>query len=160
MLYSFDSRSSAHTFYRVSVNASGVTVQDATPNALSYGNMKFAGGLIYTLSPILDPTLSPPAEIGAFAVSAYDGYADFLPDLAARRMFYLKLQAYSGLNRIAAYDLDTRHPVGSADFPDTLGSPQYVSTLIRWGRYGLAFWTTNNIGTSGQVFLVRTPLVP
>jgi hypothetical protein len=160
MLYSFDSRSTAHTFYRVLVNASGVTVQDATPNALSYGNMKFAGGLIYTLSPILDPALSPPAEIGAFAPSAYDGYADFVPDLASRRMFYLKLQAYSGLNRIAAYDLDTRRPVGTADFPDTLGSPQYVSTLIRWGRYGLAFWTTNNIGTSGQVFLVRTPLVP
>jgi DNA-binding beta-propeller fold protein YncE len=159
LLYGYND-SSSNTFYRLSVDASGVTLLDATPNT-NYGfyhDMKFAGGLIYFLSPILDPTLSPPAETGAFAVNAGAGYADFLPDVASNRMFYLTESNLS--DKIVAYDLDTHRPVGSAEFPDTKSAPQYISTLIRWGRNGLAYWTIDNNGTTGRVVLVRTSLLP
>ena len=104
LLYGYND-SSSNTFYRLSVDASGVTLQDATPNT-NYGyyhDIKFAGGLLYFLSPILDPTLSPPAETGAFAVNAGAGYADFLPDVASNRMFYLMESNLS--DKIVAYDL-------------------------------------------------------
>jgi putative hemolysin len=140
-LYGYNNETSLFGFGTMSVDESGVSVANVTQNLISgyRVDIEFDAGLIYATSGcVVDPEALTLA--GTYGAS---GLVE--PDSTTGRTFFL-----TG-NTLLAFDQQTFAQVGSLDIEGVTGTP---SSLIRWGEDGLAFRTS-----SGQVFLVRTPLV-
>lgn len=156
-LYGYNNETTGFGFYRMAVDASGVSVLDVHdsfhpqgPLISGFGSdMRFGAGLIFaTTGAVVDPvagtllgTVALPVPFGNLVVA----------DAALNRVFYLTLN--SGTWEIRGFDITTRALLSSEALPGVSGTP---GNLIRWGARGLAFRTS-----SGQVFLVEsTTLIP
>jgi subtilisin-like proprotein convertase family protein len=144
-LYGYNQETTEFGFRRMSVDSSGVTIQDATPNLIQQfsADIKFAGGLIYsTPGRVIDP--EPRVLVGTFAVGS--SARSVAPDVELGRVFFLRDQD------IQVFDRLTFQFLGA--IPITGGSG--LGSLTRWGADGLAFRTSGPIG----VILVQGPGEP
>jgi hypothetical protein len=155
-LYGYINESSGFDFYRMSVDSSGVSVQDvftAFDGNLINGfhvSIKFHAGLIFTSNGrAVDPVTR--TVVGTFNLP--EPFTVVEPDLATGRVFFIARLGISDRCRIWAFDISNRQLLGTLDVSGVTGEP---GTLIRWGARGLAFRTN-----SGQVVLVEAPeLIP
>jgi DNA-binding beta-propeller fold protein YncE len=158
-LYGYNNETTGFGFFRMAVDASGVSVVDvhdsfAPEGALLSGfgvDMKFGGGLIFaTTGAVVDPlsrtrlgTVSLPVGFGNSVV----------PDAALGRVFYLTRDPATATWSLRAFDTATRGLLGSGSITGVNGTP---GSLVRWGARGLAFRTS-----AGQIFLVESAtLIP
>lgn len=156
-LYGYNNETTGFGFYRMAVDASGVSVLDVHDSFHAQGplisgfgsDMKFSAGLIFaTTGAVVDPAAR--AVLGTMALPVPFGNL-VVADATLNRAFYLTLN--SGTWEIRAFDITTRALLGREALPGVSGTP---GNLIRWGARGLAFRTS-----SGQVFLVEsTTLIP
>lgn len=159
-LYGYDNETSGFGVYRMSIDATGVSIADATSNLISGYNVdiKFDNGLIYaTNGTVVDPEAR--TVVGAFPVTYQYGCL-VRPDSAAGRVYFLvpNLTALGSVT-VQAFDQKTFSLLGSLDLKDVaIGVPPgmyYPSSFIRWGTKGLAFRTSEN-----KVVILITPLIP
>ncbi len=151
-LYGYNNETTGFGFFRMAVDASGVTVTDVydsfmTPT-LIFGlgvDIRFGAGFIFTTSGLMvDPIAR--TVVRTFAVPATFG--NFVAvDAALSRAFYLSNSG--GLTwSIQAFDIGSGNLLGAADIVGATGT---ASSLIRWGAKGLAIRTS-----AGQIFMVQS----
>jgi uncharacterized repeat protein (TIGR01451 family) len=173
-LYSYDSDTSGEEFRIWTVTSTGLTLNNNTGYTFNgiggyNGAYKLDNGLVYGFSGgAVNPTTTPPTQLGEFEVSAAEGSnqtvegSGVAPDLALGRVFFLGETVAGTANPVLlSYDssryllLNTQQFTGAAEGMD----------LLRWGRDGLAWHTStsgafgNSTPGSGQVFLMRGPFV-
>ena len=141
----------AHGFYMLNVDASGVSVASASSslsgNDISLGVTPIGGERIFSTSgQVLDP--SSLTIVHTFPVTGL-----VKADTALVRVFYLTQNPPPSNTTwtIRAFNIDSFAPTGTMDIPGVNGNP---GSLIRWGTNGLAFRTDSN-----QVFLITSSLV-
>jgi hypothetical protein len=142
LLYGYNQETSDFGFRRMTVNSSGVSVQDVTRNLVQwYGvDILFHAGLIYTnVGPVINPDTA--ALAGSFPVSLSNTNL-VAADATIGRVFYL-----TGDRTLRAFDLTTRQQLGAVVMTSLEGT---AGSLIRWGPKGLAFRTS-----TGRVHLVE-----
>ena len=173
-LYSYDSDTTGAEFYRWTVTSTGLTLNDNTGYTLN-GIGGFAGayglvnGLVYGFAGgVADPSPTPPMQLGQFAVNVAQGSGQSIegtgvaPDPALGRVFFLG-ETLAGTANPVLLSYDSGKYV-LLDMEQFTGAAQGMD-LVRWGRDGLAWHTSNNgaFGNStpgsGQVFLMRGPFV-
>ncbi|MCI0744751.1 MAG: hypothetical protein L0Y58_05020 [Verrucomicrobia subdivision 3 bacterium] len=130
---------------RIAVDSSGATLLEDIRNTLINTfdrDIEFdAGRLFVSTGRVIDPEAK--AVLGDIP---YSGLV--IPDAGAGRVFYL---SGSGANwRLRAFHITNLTEMGAVQMPDVIGTP---TSLIRWGRDGLAFRTSG-----GQIFIIRTTL--
>jgi uncharacterized repeat protein (TIGR01451 family) len=141
-LYGYDNTDTGFGFTRMVVDSNGVSVVDSTGGLISgFGvDMRFDGGKIFATSgTVVNPTNR--TVVGSIPVSG-----PVCPNVSIGRVFYL-----SG-STLHAFDPNTFVEVGSITISGVSGT---ASSLIRCGADRLAFRTTG-----GQIFVVRTSLIP
>src|SRR5437588_1540184 len=173
-VYSYDSDTSGAEFNRWTVTSTGLTLNNNTGYTLDgiggfSGAYRLVNGLVYGFAGgVADPSPTPPTQIGQFAVSSAQGSGQSIegtgvaPDPTPGRVFFLgETLAGSGNPVLLSYDSNRYVLVNMQQFT---GAIQGMD-LLRWGRDGLAWHTSNNgpFGNStpglGQVFLMRGPFV-
>jgi hypothetical protein len=153
-LYGFDHAGAPPAFYRMRVDASGVSVRDAIP--AETGDFRFnfqvsAGRVYMSTGQVLDPAAD--TLVGAFP-GLPSSPAYLAADARDGRAFFL-VGSYNYAPdppRLLAYDTRSFRQVGALPL---FGVAGMMEDLIRWGEDGLAFRTDNY-----QVILLRTLLVP
>jgi thrombospondin type 3 repeat protein len=147
LLYGYNQETTDFGFRRMTVNSSGVTVQDVTPNLVQFFgvNILFHAGWIYTnIGNVINPDTATLA--GSFPVPVSNTNL-VAADATVGRVFYL-----TGDKTLRAFDLTTRQQLGAVAI-NFEGAP---GSLIRWGPKGLAFRTS-----TGRVHLVEfASLIP
>jgi hypothetical protein len=157
-LYGFNSEGE-NGFRRMVVDPSGVSILDTTADLISGFDVdiRYADGLLYTTTGrIIDPEAK--TVLGHFSgipdatpeAKTIDAPALVLPDPDAGRVFFLT--GLGSTRKLLAFDRQMLGLVGSLPVPGVEGK---ASSLVRWGADGVAFRTS-----AGQLFLIRTPLVP
>jgi hypothetical protein len=134
VLYGYNQETTDFGFRRMSVDAGGVTITNATGNLLSgFGtDIEFDGGRVYaTTGAVIDPEAR--LLLGTFQASGIVG-----PD--SRR----GLTLFAIGNQLMAFDQLSFRPLGTLSIPGFSGA---AMGLIRWGTAGLALRTD-----SGKVF--------
>ena len=136
-----DNEDSEYEFYVLSVNSSGVTLNQNFPGVFSGGRrIHFDAGtkLVYSDG---GETVSPSSGL---PVGNFDIAGAMIPDSTLNTVFF----ASQTSNSVTIQSLDQTHfiPLRSITVPNVTGNP---IRLIRWGQNGLAFNTS-----SGQVVLV------
>jgi sugar lactone lactonase YvrE len=131
----------------MTVSGAGVTVTNSA--SVGSGQIKFAGGKIFTSGgQVVNPATG--TILGTFSGA---GTSAFVPDATVGRAYYLVRDPNNSANWILkAFDIETFTPVGSLSITNVAGD---VSSLVRWGVNGLAFRTTAN-----KLYLVQTVLIP
>ena len=129
-------------FYTLSVNSSGITLNQDFPNAFSSftNRIHFDAGtqLVYADDGhVVNPSTGAPA--GNFSTSGR-----MVPDSTLNKAFFMTGLGSSSVT-ITAFDLKLFTIINAINFPVT-GTPQ---RLIRWGQNGLAFNTDG-----GQIVLI------
>ena len=150
LLYGFDNQSSAGSFYRMSINASGMIFIDTTTGIVNGypTDMEFDNGLIcFSTGLVYDPEIK--LLVGTFWGVSSPAIAR--PDSTVGRTFFLTGDEYSATRSLQVFDQATFLPVGSLNVSGVSGP---ASSLVRWGANGLAFRDDNS------VLLIRTALVP
>lgn len=154
ILYGQNIESSSRQFITMAVTAQGVSVTDSSSVDLSGlwpGDMKFAGGRIYYNSGhVLDPVSK--STIGRFQGTPFGSDTLMTPDAVSGRVFFFPGFALG--SKLQAYDMTSLLQTGET-LVENFNPNDSPRRLIRWGRNGLAFRTSG-----GEVFLVRTSLVP
>ncbi len=146
-LFGHDHETSEFGFRSLSVTPLGVLVTNLTASLIPDYSTEIAydAGRIYaSTGRVIDPvTRRLVATIGASGL--------VVPDATADRVFFL---TGSGLTwNLRAFSTSTFREIGSLEIPGVSGTP---TSLIRWGREGLAFRTSG-----GQLYLLRaSTLVP
>jgi len=142
-IFAADNEDSGYDFYALSVNSSGVTLNQDFPGVFSGGRrIHFDAGtkLIYSDG---GEVINPPSGLptGNLSIS---GPSAMVPDSTLNTAFI----ASQTSNSVTIQSFDQTHftLIGSITVPNVTGNPM---RLIRWGQNGLAFNTS-----SGQVFLV------
>jgi uncharacterized repeat protein (TIGR01451 family) len=125
---------------RLSITTNGVELVQQFRGNQYGGDMEFAGGLLYSTS----GEVFAPAEFRR--VGTYPASGLIRPDSSLGRVFFLNQ------DRLTAFDLYNYREVGVMRLPGVMGS---VDSLISCGTNGIAFRTTQ-----GQLFIVRTSLIP
>ncbi|MDQ3712621.1 MAG: FG-GAP-like repeat-containing protein [Acidobacteriota bacterium] len=149
-LYGYDSESSGFELVKFAVSSSGVSGVYSSNNIISgYGvTMEFAGGLLYATSGrVVDP------ETRTLRGTFQSGGSAMVVDTTLNRIFFLNS------NVLTAYDTTTFLKVGSVTLPIFTGTP---TSLVRWGANGLAFRTSNTLGSgtnNSQIYLIQSELV-
>jgi len=159
-IYGYQSEGSPFGFYRMTVDATGITAPtDSTAGLMtSAGGISFAGGLVYTTAgQQIDPGagVTPPTVVGTFVgVDAANVSSTLVvADASLGRVFYLTPSATPGVWTMSAYSTSTRALLATLPINNMTSEP---SNLIRYGARGLAFRTAE-----GYVFLVESPdLIP
>jgi len=163
-IYGYQSEGNPFGFYRMPVDATGITAQaDSTTGLMTgAGGISFAGGLIYTTAgQQIDPGtpgVTPPTVLGNFdavvAANALNvGNSLVVADASLGRVFYLTPSATPGVWTMNAFSTSTRALLATLPINNMTSAP---SSLIRYGARGLAFRTEE-----GYVFLVESPdLIP
>lgn len=173
-LYSYDMDTTGAEFYRWTVTASGLTLNDNTGYTLNgiggfTGGFKLAGGELYGFGGgAADPLPTPPVQLGQFSIGSALGSNQAVegtgvaPDPSLGRIFYLgETLAGSANPLLLSYDSNSYLLLGEQQFTGAIQGQD----LVRWGRDGLAWHTSSGGGFgngtpgSGQVFLVRGPFV-
>ncbi|MBE0543736.1 MAG: DUF11 domain-containing protein [Verrucomicrobia bacterium] len=149
VLYGFNLEDSEGGFYRMNVDAGGVSLLDMRVGLVPAftGNILYSGGRIYTTDGLaINPqTLT---SIGLFAGVTHASPVTANPD--SQHVFYLMPTNSDWALR--AFHSDTFAPVATIPVTNVSGGPM---CLIRCGADRLAFVTTG-----GQLFLTRTSLMP
>ena len=173
-LYSYDSDTSGAEFYRWTVTSTGLTLNNNTGYTLNgiggfAGAYELVNGLVYGFAGgVADPSPTPPTQLGQFAVNSAQGSGQSIEgtgvaaDPALGRVFFLGETLAGTANPVLqSYDINKYVLLNMQQFT---GAIQGMD-LLRWGRDGLAWHTSNNgaFGSSapgsGQVFLMRGPFV-
>jgi hypothetical protein len=110
---------------------------------------------------LADPTVSPAKQLGQYQLnSLFAPYQYFLPysvapDATLNRVFYLgQTTAGYAYNYLLSFDQQRLTPLTANQLPGgTAGD------LLRWGKDGLAMRVSNGTAGSGQLLLLRGPLV-
>jgi hypothetical protein len=133
------------------------------------GGYELANGLLYGFAGgVANPSPTPPMQLGQFGINAAQGSGQSIEgtgvaaDPALGRVFFLGETLAGSANPVLlSYDASKYVLLNMQQFTGaTLGID-----LVRWGRDGLAWHTSNNgaFGNSGpgtgQVFLMRGPFV-
>ena len=155
-LYGYNTDSSAWEFYRFTISADGLTINDiyyssspAFGDLLSGFNLDivFDSGRLYASSGrIIDPETRK--VITTLPVNTVSGLSSpgglVRPAGDLNRVFFLTRESGpSGtVNTVRAFDTRTFQEVGSLPIPDALGFP---SSLQRWGPKGLVFRTATRV---------------
>ena len=160
-LYGYNNETTGFGFYRLAVDASGVSVTDVfdsfMPNNVGSSGLisgfgvdiEFGGGLIFaTTGVVVDPVAR--TILGSVALPVTFGNS-VVADAALGRVFYLTRDPATSTWSIRAFDMSTRSLVGSGNVAGVNGTP---GSLIRWGAQGLAFRTS-----AGQIFLIESPVL-
>jgi sugar lactone lactonase YvrE len=138
--------------HRISVDQAGLTKLGETHTG-TYGRTQLAGGLLYVSGGLV---LDPESGVIKGRFPGLNLENPMVIDAAKNRAFFLLNNFGSGLS-VRAYELDTFRPVGYVPvpgiFPSSSQSPGAPSSLVRWGKNGLAF------RADGRVFLIQTALV-
>jgi hypothetical protein len=158
-LYGYDNEDTGFTFYRLSVNSTGVSIAQQADNLIRDFNndIHYDGGLIYSDSgQVVDPQAF--TDVGSFAVSGQR----MVPDSTLRRAFFAN-QVFDYIPPLVITAFDQFHFVPldtlTIPIPPPSGSADYVGILVRWGANGLAFTVNNYGGAPGQVVLINGPFV-
>jgi len=141
-------------FSTLAVTPLGVSIvnQATTPVAISLDDIVFDNGLIYTNHGyVVNPTTW--TTQGQF-MGLPNPFMIVRPDSTVGRVFFTGGLVGGGKLSLYSYDINSLQLRGQAD-DVTVVSPQALTNFIRWGTNGLAFR-----GSGGQVFIVRTSLVP
>ncbi len=149
-LYGLDNQAWWGTFYRMSVDASGVTIIDTTTNIINgdSADLEFDNGLMhFTTGAVYEPETK--SLIGSF--SGVGPPTIVKPDSTISRTFFLTGNEYSATRTLLAFDQGTFLPAGSLSVSDVSGA---AKSLVRWGANGLAFRADDGI------HLIRTVLAP
>ena len=155
-LYGYATDTSPATFSTMAVTPSGVTVvsQTRTPSSVLTNDIVFDNGLIYTSAGyVINPTTA--AIQGQFIGLPFNMIVR--PDSSVGRVFFANGPAFGGgAPSLWAYDISSLQLIATTALGtiDIIGL-QDLSSLIRWGTNGLAFRASG-----GQVFIIRTSLVP
>src|SRR5207245_2213162 len=153
-LYGFMRGSNAFPFYRMAVDASGVSIVDEADLLVARGidgfyiDMKLDGGEIYSST---GRVIDPEARILLGTFSGVPQGALVAPDAKLGRAFFLTGREDLPTHTLLAFDRPTFLPIGSLPIPGVSGK---AGSFIRWGPDGLACRTEG-----GQIFLIRTSLV-
>ncbi|MDB6111929.1 MAG: conserved repeat domain protein, partial [Pedosphaera sp.] len=130
---------------RIALDASGATVIGGlgAPYIFNFDRLiRYDSGLLYSGGGrIFNPEV--PTMVATVPLSGL-----VVPDSQANKVFYLTTSGSSAT--LHAIQLGTYTEVGSVVITNVSGS---VSSLVRWGKDGLAFRTSG-----GQVFLLRTTM--
>lgn len=147
-LYGYNNETSPFGFYRMAVDASGVTVIDETQSLISGVDVDITsdGTLIYATSgQVVDPRPVTPSLVAT--IPGMGATTLVVPDPVGRLIFYLT----GSIPTIYSYDLDTYVLLGSSD---VLGISGARSSLIDLGT-GLAFRTDTD-----QVVVLPNAVLP
>ncbi len=144
VLYAANFESSGFDFYVLSVDSTGVMLEEDYPSRFSgfVNRIHFdrGTGLIYSDDGhILDPSDGDP--VGVFAASGV-----MVPDSSLNTAFFAFEAATANTFTVESFDMTHFTPINSITIPNVMGSPV---RLIRWGNNGLAFNTSG-----GQVYLI------
>jgi hypothetical protein len=158
-LYGYSNESSSFGFYRMAVDATGVSILDVFNSFQGdliqgfYVDIAFHQGLIYaTTGRVIDPVTR--TIVGTLAPAPTNGYLRLVePDASSGRVFSLNVvnpgtPITPGIWNLITYDINTLRQVGMEVVTGILGKPD---SLLRWGSTGLAFRTS-----SGQIFFTET----
>lgn len=160
-VYGYNNEQSSYGFFRMAVDASGVSVIDvqntfSTGGALIEGfnvDIRFNGGRIYaTNGRVIDPVNR--TILGTFVLPSAFGNS-VAPDTAAPtgRVYFL---ANSSGWTVRAYSQTSAEPPAAIMSVPGAGATDSASSLVRWGSNGLAFRTSG-----GKVFVINSAaLVP
>lgn len=144
VLYGFWNYTTEYGFYRMLVDAIGVTVQSSSGLIQAYADIQYDAGRLYTTTGgVMDPDQMK--WLGQLSVSG-----PVKSDSVLNRVYVLFQEG--GIWFLGAFDRTTLALCGHLAIPGLAGNP---SSLVRWGTNGLAFRTTGD-----QVFLIETELVP
>lgn len=161
-LYGFDNATTGFDFYRMKVNASGVTISDDQPQ-LIYGfgtDIVFDSGFVYsTNGRVVDPIQDTIAETFSGASS---GLSVALDD-TANRAYFLTYNVNSQSSAIMGYQKDTSvllgtQPVGPQQ-PYTAGLVPQSFDLIHYSS-GLAYATATGNVVFANVSFPALPNLP
>ncbi|HZG54489.1 MAG TPA: Calx-beta domain-containing protein, partial [Pyrinomonadaceae bacterium] len=132
-----------------SVDANGIT-NLAYFNTGSFGRTQYAGGLLYLSGGgVIDPETG--VIKGRFTGLDYENVMAI--DTAKNRAFFLTNNFSSGWN-LRAFELDTFRLMGVVRVQGISSGPGLApSSLVRWGKNGLAFRAYD------RIFLIQTTLV-
>ncbi len=148
-LYGYNNETTEYGFYRMNINASGISIADETSSLITgFGvDIAFGGGLVYaTTGQVVDPSGTTPVLTGTFPGVSYAKAVT--PDTVLGKTFFL----FDGSPyTVSAYDQMTFRSLGSFTVQGNSGTS---SSLIRWGTNGLAFRTS-----ADQIFLIKSSLV-
>lgn len=145
-LYGYNNETTEFGYRRMTVDDNGVSVLDVTGNLISnFGvDIEYDDGRIYATSGrVID------AE-GRVLIGTYPVSGLVEPDSSVGRTFFLT--GSGSVRTVSAFD---QQQFLLQDFLDVPGVSGTAGSLVRWGRDGLAFCTTG-----GQVFLIRSEIVP
>jgi len=141
-------------FSTLSVTPMGVSIvnQATTPVAILLDDIVFDNGLIYTNHGyVVNPATW---TIQGQFMGLPNPFMIVRPDSSVGRVFFTGGLIGGGRLTLYSYDINTLQLSGQAD-DVTIISPQALTNFIRWGTNGLAFR-----GSGGQMFIVRTSVVP
>jgi hypothetical protein len=149
-LYGLDNQAWWGSFYRMSVDASGVTIIDTTTNIINgdSADLEFDNGLVhFTTGAVYEPEAK--ALFGT--CSGVASPAIVRPDWRIGRIFFITGSADDPTRTLLAFDQGTFLPAGWLSVSGVSGA---ASSLVRWGANGLAFHDEDS------VYLIRTALAP
>jgi hypothetical protein len=153
-LYGYNNETTDYGFRRMTVNGAGVSTDDSVGSLISgFGvDIEFENSWIYSTSGrVVDPEAR--VLLGTYLLSSLYGGAAVRPDSGNDLIFFLEYDFYTSSWEIETFDLTTFVLLDSVAIP---GIP-YASTvggLIRWGRNGVAF------RSSDKIFLLESALIP
>jgi uncharacterized repeat protein (TIGR01451 family) len=145
-IYGFNNDTTAYAFYRMNVDAGGVTFAGTTNLMIGFEtDFTCAAGLLFaTTGQVFDPERS--LLVGAASGTPVWGTT------AAGRFFQWQAPWQTSPGQIVAYDLATFLPISATVLP---GVSNVFGKLVPWDTNGLAF-----CANAGQVAVLRTPLIP
>ncbi|HEX4998070.1 MAG TPA: choice-of-anchor D domain-containing protein [Terriglobia bacterium] len=151
ILYGYNNESTEFGFRTMAIDSNGVTVSNVKTNLVTGFNtdITFENGRIYTsggnvtIGQVIDPVGK--TVIGTFPVPSSNTLVDIVPDSPLRRAFVL-ISSASTL-KLVCLDLNTLATIGSVSFPISASASGGISSLIRWGKRGLAFRSATEVFT-------------
>lgn len=150
-LYGYNNETTEFGFYRMNIDASGVSITDVSSNTI-YGfavDIVFDGGLVYATSgQVVNPGNLTPVLAGSFPGIFYSNAV--CPDSALGRTFFVDSKGTSYTYTVSAFDQTTLSLLGKIMIQGNAG---VAGRLIRWGANGLAFRTSGD-----QIFLLKNPV--
>jgi uncharacterized repeat protein (TIGR01451 family) len=149
VLFGYNQEDSDGGFYRMTVNANGVSLVDVTRGLVPAftGDILYNGGRIYTTDGlVINPTSL--ATVGSFANIPHA--SPITVNLAANLAFYLV--PTDSAWALQVFRSDTFALRGTITITNVSGSPSH---LICCGADRVAFLTTG-----GQIFVIRTSFIP
>ena len=157
-LYGYCNETTENGFRKMTVNASGVSVQSVTERIVyAASDIRYNNGLVYsTVGEVVDPqTLR---RVGLFrGVVTQGSHPLVLPDSTANRVYFL---TGGGVNPFVIRAFDQNTFIETASLTLT-GVTSFPRSFIKWGSDGLAFNTNDKIfvlQTSDLIPMSATPL--